>query len=35
LKKVFLKLGISSRRALRETLRRESQGTLLAQTVVS
>jgi hypothetical protein len=29
---VFVKLGISSRRALRETLRRQNQGTLLSQT---
>jgi DNA-binding CsgD family transcriptional regulator len=33
LKKVFMKLGISSRRALRETLRRQDQGPLLAQTI--
>lgn len=31
LKKVFVKLGISSRRALRETLRRRNEGSLLAQ----
>ena len=35
LKKVFLKLGINSRRALRATLRSQNQGTLLAQTLRS
>ena len=33
LKKVFVKLGISSRRALRETLRSQNQGTLLGRTI--